>query len=688
MSYILSDTLPENPKEAHELHKLLTKKIREYNKQYYENNNSEVSDAEYDQLMALYKNLEHKFPLLKLQDSVADEVGGSAAEGFKKIEHKIPMLSLSNIFEEDEINDFIEKIQRFLKINYIPTIVAELKIDGVSFSATYKNGKLLHAATRGDGYVGEDITENIKTIKGFPQQINLKEEFFEVRGEVYIRKDDFEALNESSLNQNKHVFANPRNAASGSLRQLDSNITKMRPLKYFVYSLGAVSSSFSDTQSNTLMQLGQLGFCVNENFAVCHNIYDIVKFYEKFLAIRDELPYEIDGIVYKVNDLSLWDRLGYVGKTPRFATAHKFPAALGKTKVLDIKIQVGRTGALTPVAILEPVNIGGAEVTRASLHNFDEIFRKDIRIGDIVTLKRAGDVIPQIDSVSKSDRLEFLKAFEMPSICPSCGEKVDKQEDDAVLRCGNSLNCPDQKYRTIVHFISKACFDIAGLAKKNIEFLLSKKYINNAVDIFDIPDSQDILYKLAQEPGWGAVSVQNLVNSIIRAKNISLDRFIFSLGIRHVGALTSKELAKIYTNAHSFLEAMQKLSNGDQYVYESLINIDGLGNSVIESLSLFFSHKINITMVEKLIDQVQIIEQKTIYSHLQNKLIVFTGTLKNSSRQEAKSIAEKLGAKVTSSITSKTDYLVVGDSPGSKLKEAQKQGVKILNEEAWEDLVK
>ncbi len=668
--------------EAKTLYKKLSKQIKINNKLYYEDDSPAISDAEYDQitqtcakLLALYPELDKK--------SIINELGGRANQKFKKVKHKVPMLSLSNIFEKEEISNFIERVQKYLKIDFIPEIVAEPKIDGLSFSATYINGKLYSGSTRGDGEYGEDITQNILTIKNLPTEIDTKIQELEIRGEIYIDKSDFTRLNEKQKILGKQIFANPRNAAAGSLRQLDSKITSERPLKYFVYSIGHSSEIFATQQSDLLKNLQDLNFILPPIIEICNSPTEITNYYDKMMTMREELPFEIDGVVYKINDFALCKRLGFIGKVPRFAIAHKFPASLGKTKLNNIIIQVGRTGTLTPVAVLEPISIGGVVVIRASLHNFDEIERKDIREGDIVVLQRAGDVIPKIMEVCFNERSEDAQKFLPPTHCPSCLKPVIKVEGDAIIRCENSLFCKAQISERLVYFVSKSCLNIDGLGVKQIELLLEKKYIESPQDIIKLPYSEK-LQKLMYEEGWGAISVENLKNNIEKAKTISFDRLILSLGIRNIGEITALLLAKIYKTPTNFLESMKKLVKNDQIIKNQLDEVNGIGETIIGSLCSFFSYENNIDLFQDLMNMLNI--QDYLVSNrgiLSDKIIVFTGTMNLQSRAEAKNIVETLGGKVTNSVTSKTDFLVVGDNPGSKFKEAEKHGVKILYEEEW-----
>ena len=671
-----------NKEEAKAIYQSTTLKIIECDKAYYEDDAPIISDSEYDQLTQVLLSLEKEYPELKV-GSVTTKVAGKVSDKFKKVLHKVPMISLANIFEIEEIPDFIEKVQKYIKIDYFPEVFAELKIDGLSFSAEYENGKLVVASTRGDGEYGEDITANIKTIKNFPHTLNTNLERLEVRGEIFIDKKDFEKLNKEQLELSKQIFANPRNAAAGSLRQLDSNITALRPLKYFVYTVGELSKPLAETQEDLLNKLESLGFAVCTTRIKCISISSIEDYYKNVLKTREALPFEIDGVVYKINDFALCKRLGVVGRTPRHATAHKFPAVLAKTKLKDISVQVGRTGALTPVAILEPINVAGVVVSRASLHNFDEIERLDIRIGDSVLIQRAGDVIPKIMEVVIADRAESFTQFEIPQACPSCSSPVHKDVDDAIIRCDNGLMCPDQVSERLAHFASKQCVGIEGLARKQTEFLIQKNYIKNPVDIMMLPSNPRI-EDLKKEEGWGELSVLNLINSIEDSRKISLERFIFSMGIRHIGEITAKQIARIYVSPDNFIQYMLVLANGDEAVRAQLEQVDGIGSKIVESLIEFFSLSVNSNLLISLTKCFDIQDAKQVMEGvLSGKIIVFTGTMEKQSRAEAKNIAEKLGAKVTNSVTSKTDFLVTGESAGSKLSEAKKLGVKVLTEEEW-----
>lgn len=666
--------------EALDYYNSLKEKILYHDKKYYEDNSPEISDAEYDQLAQTANYIEQKY---NIKNKLLDKVSGKASSGFKKIKHLKPMLSLSNIFNFEEFDDFISKIKRFTKIIDDPEIICELKIDGLSFNATYEDGKLISASTRGDGLVGESILDNIKTIKNFPQHIDYKKKI-EIRGEIYITLSDFNKLNDSLEEKNK--FANARNAASGSLRQLNSEITASRPLKYFAYAVGDMDKQFASTQLEILDNLENLGFVVCDLRKISSKYSDFHEFYNFILNKRDSLDFEIDGLVYKINDLNLSSRLGYVGRTPRYATAHKFPAIVGVTKLRDISVQVGRTGAITPVAELEPINIAGVVVSRATLHNFDEIKRLDVKIGDIVELERAGDVIPKILKVQKDKRSGEEKEFLIPSNCPSCNSIVHREDGDSILRCDNGLECPAQIHERIAHFVSKKCININGIGKKQINFLIDNDYIKSPLDLMQIKDNKNIV-KLRSENGWGDLSVDNMLENIEKVRNITFARFIFSLGIRHLGEITSKELSYIYQDTKNFIDMGLKLVDGDKEVIENLTNIDGFGEKIIEALSNFFKEEENVNLINNLSKEFDLYNEEIEKTILTNKSIVFTGTMESQSRNEAKNIAEKMGAKVSNSISSKTDILVAGEKSGSKLRKAEELNIKILNEKEWLSLI-
>lgn len=676
--------------EVENLLKQLASEIEKYNKAYHQEDTHLISDAEYDQLFNLNLELEKKFPHLVLANSPTKQIGSLAAEKFSKVKHINPMFSLSNAFDNEDVSEFINRIKNFLRLDSFQPIFCEPKIDGLSFSATYKNGILTTAATRGDGFIGEDITENVKTINNFPHSIDLDTAILEVRGEVYINKQDFLLLNQAQELSKKDKFANPRNAAAGSLRQLDPNITASRPLRYFVYAVGSSSNKIADSQDALLDQLKELGFIVNNIGKLAYSEDDMKSFYEYLNLSREEMPYEIDGIVYKLNDFALQQRMGFIARSPRFAIAHKFPAIVGQTKLINITLQVGRTGVLTPVAELEPLFIGGVRVSRATLHNYQEIIRKDIRLNDYVFLQRAGDVIPQITAVDFTKRSSESPKIDMLVLCPSCGSQLHYNQETIIIRCDNGLNCPAQNYERICHFSSKNALDIDGLGKKQIEFLLKESLIKNPVDIFYLQNNNEKnLVKLENMIGWGRRSVENLFANIDKAKNVSLNRFIYSLGIRHIGEQNAKLLAREFQNYGNFIEAMESLLKDDQSMYQRLNDLEGIGDKILMDIIDFFDIKENLQIIHQLskILEIQDYNDQTVKTALTGKVVVFTGSLLTLSRAEVKSQAEKLGAKVSSSVSSVTALVVAGVDAGSKLRKAKELGIKIIDEDEWLELV-
>jgi len=674
-----------NKNEATKLLKELNAEIEKHNKAYYVENRPLISDASYDLLVQIARSLRDEFPDIHLEHDILQEVAPKPQVGFSKITHRVSMLSLDNAFEVEDFEDFITRCQRFILIDRFPQLCCELKIDGLSFSAVFEKGRLKYAATRGDGYVGEDITENLRTIKSFPQTLQNVPDVFEVRGEIYISKNDFLKLNQSQLAKNLPTFANPRNAAAGSIRQLDSSITAARPLKYFVYSIVDTDNLFK-TQDEVLKYCGDRGFCLEQFSQIADNLDEAIGFYEKIKSLRDSLDHEIDGVVYKVNDLALQKRLGFVGKAPRFAIAYKFPAFLATTRIKDIKIQVGRTGAITPIAELEKVNISGVVVGKATLHNFDDIARKDIRIGDCVSLYRAGDVIPKIQEVDFSKRKGNEVKVELPKFCPSCNTSLEFNGDDVIIRCNNIWNCPDQLLEKIIHFASRDALNIVTLGDRQVKFLRNQQFIKTPLDIFYLGQYSDVLMQL---DGWGKKSVENLLANIEKAKNTSLDKFVYALGIRYLGQTNSFMLAKEFQTADNFLNALIELNKGNKELLEKLDLIDGMGAKTLQGIYEFALHEPNIQMVHRLIDILNIkdliLEANSAISGLN---IVFTGTMQSMSRSEAKMIAQNLGAKVGNAISINTDILVVGEGSGSKLKKAKELGIKTLSEQEWKELSK
>lgn len=633
---------------------------------YHQKSKPEISDAEYDELKRKLVEVEAQLPEIDVTQS---GIGAAPDERFSKIEHQEPMLSLENAYDEQGVEKFLSKIKRFLIEDGIE-ILCEPKIDGLSFSAIYEDGKFVKAATRGDGFIGEDVTNNVATIRGFPKFLQGVQGRLEVRGEIYISNSDFLKLNENN------EFANPRNAAAGSLKQLEASVTAKRPLRYFAYSL---IGGTEKEQNEVLDRLEALGFCVNEHRSLTSSLSGMLKFYNEIYDCRYNLDYDIDGIVYKVNDLVLQSRLGSTHKAPRSALAYKFSAVYAKTKLNKIFIQVGRTGVLTPVADLVPVNIGGVLVSRASLHNQDEIKRKDIREGDIVTIKRAGDVIPQIVKVDEGSRHTSTTEFLFPEVCPECGSKV--QIEGVAVRCPEEFNCKAQIIEKLKHFVSKDAFDIIGLGEKQIKFFYDLGLIRQIPDIF-ILEKRLKEFSLKEQHGWGEKSIVNLLSAIQNRREITLDKFIFSLGIRFIGQVAAELLANYYVSYDNWYNS---ISSNDA----ELTGIDGIGEKVAESLKSFFSKERNVKMLNDLTLYLQIlpVSSNSSDSVLNNKIIVFTGKLLTMSRGEAKVRAKALGAKISSSLSAKTDYLIAGEDPGSKYKKAVELGVEILDEDQWHKVI-
>ncbi|NVK20206.1 MAG: NAD-dependent DNA ligase LigA [Methylocystaceae bacterium] len=676
--------------EAHAELKNLAKEIAEHDKRYYQNDAPTISDGDYDVLRARNTAIEEKFPHLKRKDSPTDKVGTPVQSGFSKITHAVPMLSLGNAFAEEDVQDFLDRIKRFLGLKDEESleIVAEPKIDGLSISLRYEKGKFIQAATRGDGRVGEDVTRNVLTMKELPLELPAGvPDVVEIRGEVYMAKDEFMALNKKQEQAGAKVFANPRNAAAGSLRQLDSNITAERPLRVFAYAWGELSKPLSDTQMGVIDTFKSWGLPVNPYTRVCKSLADIMALYNQINEDRAALNYDIDGVVYKVNRLDWQDRLGFVSRSPRWAIAHKFAAEKAQTVVEKIDIQVGRTGKLTPVARLTPVTVGGVVVSNATLHNEDEIKRKDVRIGDTVVIQRAGDVIPQVVEVVKDKRPDNSEEFVFPHECPECGSHAVREEGEVDIRCTGGLICPAQAVERLKHFVSRNAFDMDGLGAKNIEKFWQEGLVKTPADIFKLSEHTDTI---ATWEGWKEKSIANLKKSIEDRRTIPLDRFIYALGIRQVGQATARTLAKNYLSFEGWYDAMTKAHDVDSPAYEDLNNIDGIGTSMAQDLIDFFDEPHNRKVMNDLKDQLTIEEfdvPDTTNSPVAGKIVVFTGTLVTMSRAEAKAKAESLGAKVSGSVSKKTDYVVAGESAGSKLKKAQELGIAVLTEEGWHELV-
>jgi DNA ligase (NAD+) len=665
--------------------KSLVSDLKKHNRFYYVEDSPKISDSDYDLLKKNILELEKEHSFLKKIESIKNIIGAKPSTKFKKIKHLIPMLSLSNAFDEKDIGDFLKKIKNFLnskKENI--ELISEPKIDGISATLIYEKGNLIKGMSRGDGYTGEDILQNLKTIKDIPLKINSGKipDLLEVRCEIYIGKKDFLKI--------KDRFANPRNAAGGSLRQKDPKETAKMPLKYFAYGFGAIKPLSFETQSEFLHTISSWKFKTNSLIKVVNGIDEIKKQHEKINQIRSSLNYDIDGLVFKVNNLSLQQRLGNTSNSPRWAIAYKFSAEKAVTKIIDITIQVGRTGAITPVAKVEPVNVGGVVVSNATLHNEDEIERKGFRIGDVVQIQRAGDVIPQVVSVDKSQRDKYSKKFTFPDKC-LCGSKTKKEFSkstkklDAVRRCTKGYNCNYIAREKLKHIVSKEAFNIDGLGKKVIEQFCDLNLIKEPSDIFNL--NYD---KIKNLDGWGELSINNLKTAINKSKNISLDRFIYSIGIRHIGQENAKILAGFFSSIKEFTKLLD-FKNREKILL-NLVDLDVIGETQIQSINSFFSKEINVKIIKNLINNLNFKDYISQVSDgkFSNKKLMFTGGFKNMSRSEAKSITENNGGKVLGSISKKLDYLVVGDSKPTKRKidQAKQLNIKIILEKDWDKILK
>ena len=675
-----------SPIEAHAEYHKLADEIAAHDKRYHQDDAPTISDAAYDALRRRLEALEEEFPTLKGQAAASRQVGAKPLEKFGKVKHRVPMLSLANVFTDEEAGEFVERVRRFLDWPHDKAIAftAEPKIDGLSCSLRYENGELVVAATRGDGEEGENVTANVRTIKAIPHQLKGDvPSVLEVRGEIYMDKTAFAALNARQEADGKPVFANPRNAAAGSLRQLDPAVTASRPLHFFAYAWGDIDGDMpAETQHGMVAAFKRMGFLTNPLMKRCETIDDMIAVYRAIEAQRASLPYDIDGVVYKVDDLALQRRLGFISRSPRWATAHKFPAEKATTTLLDIDIQVGRTGALTPVAKLEPVTVGGVVVSNATLHNEDEIARKDVRIGDTVIIQRAGDVIPQILGFVPEQRPKSAKPYQFPTSCPICGSHAVREADpktgelEAVRRCTGGLICPAQAMERLRHFVSRDAFDIEGLGEKQIEAFYRDGIIARPQDIFTL-EARDArsLKKLKDREGMGETSARNLFAAIAARRTIALNRFIYALGIRHVGETNAKILARHFRSVEKLRDATA----------DELTAIEGIGPVVAGSITDFFGEEHNREVVTALLAEVtpEAPEAVATDSPVAGKTIVFTGALERMSRDEAKAMAEGLGAKVSGSVSKKTDLVVAGPGAGSKLADARKHNVEVIDEDEW-----
>jgi DNA ligase (NAD+) len=670
-------------------HARLGAEIAQHDRRYYEEDAPTISDADYDALRKRYSALEQAFPALAGADSANKRVGAAPAEKFAKVRHVVPMLSLDNVFEDAEVEEFCARVRRFLGLDEAAPLemTAEPKIDGLSCSLRYEHGKLVQAATRGDGYEGEDVTANALTIAALPKTLHGAPQVLEARGEVYMAHRDFAALNARQQAAGKPTFANPRNAAAGSLRQLDARVTAERPLKFFAYAWGEISAPFADSQMGAMDAFRRFGLPVNPLTKLCRSAKEMLAHYHGIEARRATLGYDIDGVVYKVNELALQERLGFVSRSPRWAAAHKFPAERATTIVDAIEVQVGRTGALTPVAKLRPVTIGGVVVSNATLHNEDEIARLDVRVGDTVEVQRAGDVIPQILQVVVDKRPRGARPFAFPHVCPVCGSAALREIDektgkaDVVRRCTGRLVCPAQAVEGLKHFCSRNAFDIEGLGDKQIELFHSKGVIKTAADIFTL-QARDGHGRppLREWEGFGETSARKLFAAIEARRTVALNRFLYALGVRHVGETNARRLARHFGDFAKLRAAARSRDAA-----EAFDDIEGIGPVVVESIVDFFAEPHNETVLDALLKQVRVEPMAPIAtgSPLAGKTIVFTGSLERMTREEAKAFAERLGAKVSGSISAKTDLVVAGPGAGSKLTKARELGVETIDEEEW-----
>ncbi len=671
----------------------LAREIAHHDRLYHREDAPEIPDADYDALRRRNEAIEARFPALVRPDSPSRRVGAAPAEGFAKVRHSRPMLSLANAFDAGDVVDFFARIRRFLALDAEAPVevVAEPKIDGLSIALRYEDGRFVQGATRGDGTEGENVTANLRTLKDLPQSIvGPLPEVLEVRGEVYMRRDDFFEMNRQQEAAGAKVFANPRNAAAGALRQLDTKVTATRPLTLFAYALGEVSQPAAETHWDFLERLRGWGFPTNPLARLCRGPEEVLAFHHKILGERAELPYDIDGIVYKVNRFDWQERLGFVSRAPRWAVAHKFPAEQAETRLNEITIQVGRTGALTPVANLEPITVGGVVVSRATLHNEDEIARKDIREDDLVIIQRAGDVIPQVVSVVTDKRPKGSKPFAFPDHCPECGSLAIREPGEVVRRCTGGLICPAQSVERLRHFVSRDAFDIEGLGDKHVRAFFGEGLLKSPADLFTLAArDKESLAPLAEREGWGPTSAQKLFDAIETRRRITLDRLVYALGIRQVGQATAKLLARNYGTLESLCWALVAAKDPDSAEYADLINIDQIGPSVAADLTAFIAEPHNQQVLDQLVEQLEIEPVTTPTasdSPVAGKTVVFTGTLGTMGRSEAKARAEALGAKVAGTVSIKTDYVVVGADAGSKARKAEALGVVILSEEEWLEL--
>jgi DNA ligase (NAD+) len=684
--------------EAVEELTMLADEIAANDIRYFQDDAPSLSDGDYDALKRRNGEIEARFPHLVRENSPSLRVGAARAEAFSAVEHGAPMLSLDNAFSDEDAVEFDARVRRFLKLgDEVVAYTAEPKIDGLSASLRYENGVLVQGATRGDGRVGEDVTANLKTIGEIPHKLKGSgwPDLIEVRGEVYFGHDDFAALNAAAEAAGQRTYVNPRNAAAGSLRQIDAKITASRRLRFFAYAWGLLSAPFAETQWEALGKLKSWGFTVTPQAERVEGAEGLLGAYAAMEVLRPKLSFDIDGVVYKVDRLDWQGRLGFVSRSPRWAVARKFPAEQARTVLQAIDIQVGRTGAVTPVARLTPVTVGGVVVENATLHNADEIARKDLRIGDTVIIQRAGDVIPQIVSVVLDERPKGAEPYEFPTHCPCplhtplARETTASGAETVVRRCTGEFACPFQRIEHLIHFVSRRAFDIEGLGVKQLQAFFDEGLIKEPADIFRLARNEAALATLLERGGYGETSVANLVRGIEARRRIPLDRFIYGLGIRHIGETTAVTMARGYLTASAFLEAMDRVADRDPEAMAELDALDQVGGAVIEAAAAFFAEDHNRRMVENLAEQLDILDAQAPKSDtaVAGKTVVFTGSLERLTRDEAKAQAEALGAKVSSSVSKKTDIVVAGPGAGSKLKTAAELGLRVLTEDEWIALI-
>ena len=706
----LTDVADLTKAQAKVEHMRLTLEIEGHDSAYYQDDAPKVSDAEYDALRQRFNAIEKRFPEFVSAESPSQKVGAAPSGRFKKVRHAVPMLSLDNAFAEEDVVDFVGRIRRFLKLSEDERIdfSAEPKIDGLSMSLRYEDGELVTAATRGDGAEGEDVTANIRTLEDVPKKLKGRKipQICEVRGEVYMTKKAFLALNERQKAAGDTIFANPRNSAAGSLRQKDPSITASRPLGFFAYAWGEMSDMPEDTQSGMIAWFERCGFKTNPLTKLCHSVEQLIAFHRKIEEQRAQLDYDIDGVVYKVDRLDWQERLGFVSRTPRWGIAHKFPAERAMTVLRDIEIQVGRTGSFTPVGKLEPVGVGGVIVQNVTLHNEDYIKGignkgeelregRDIRIGDTVVIQRAGDVIPQVVDVVIDKRPKDARVFHFPKKCPCplhtdvVREETAAGEEGSRARCSGEFACPYQKIEHLKLFVSRRAFDIDGLGEKQLQYFFDEEWVREPADIFTL-QKRNAKLKLEAIEGYGETSVRNLFSAIEERRKISLERFIYALGMRHVGETTALALARGYGSWDAFHDACMKVAKDEEEAIAEMDALDQIGDTVIASIKAYFGESHNRGIVDRLVkelDEILDAEKPKSNSVVAGKTVVFTGSLEKMTRDEAKAMAERLGAKAAGSVSKKTDYVVAGPGAGSKLAEAQKHGVQVLTEDEWLKLV-